>query len=111
MRERGDLEGGLATAGAGAAEEGATATDSVAACIWGGLRRQYAIAIHCLHGRSSDAAQSCYLCLRPPSSAILDRKNARFWTFRAHSNAKPAPAPVKSDQAGTEFVRARIVPC
>jgi hypothetical protein len=46
MRERGDLTG-LAAAGAGptiaAADLAATATESVAACICRGLRRQYAI--------------------------------------------------------------------
>jgi len=43
MRERGDLAGL-----AGAAEDGATATESVAACICQGLRRLNAIA-SCLH--------------------------------------------------------------
>jgi len=38
MRERGDLPGR-----GGGADDGATATVSVAACIWGGLRRRYAI--------------------------------------------------------------------
>jgi hypothetical protein len=42
MPVRGDL-GGLAAAGADTDDNGATATESVAACICRGLRRQYAI--------------------------------------------------------------------
>jgi hypothetical protein len=38
MRERGGLAGFTGT------DDGATATSPVAACIWGGLLRQYAIA-------------------------------------------------------------------
>jgi len=49
MRERDDLAGLAGTDAGGDAEAdaeadmGATATDSVAACIWDGLWRQYAI--------------------------------------------------------------------
>src|SRR3984957_5233048 len=45
MPVRGDLSGraGLGAADAGKAEAGAMATESVAACICPGLRRQYAI--------------------------------------------------------------------
>jgi hypothetical protein len=49
MRERDDLTV-LATMGAGTADGGATATESVAACICLGLRRQYAIESLPSHG-------------------------------------------------------------
>ena len=53
MRERGDFGGLTATA-----EEGATATDSVAACICPRLRRQYAIGLPAFTGASNGARQS-----------------------------------------------------
>jgi hypothetical protein len=43
MPERGDLSGLADLGAAGKADAGATATESVAACICPGFRRQYAI--------------------------------------------------------------------
>jgi hypothetical protein len=67
MRARGDLAG-LAPVAADAADEGATATESVAACICRGLRRQFAIEITAF-ARAPDALPphpvSC--CIAGPS--------------------------------------------
>jgi len=67
MRERGDLTG-LAAAGAGTADDGATATDSVAACICHELRRLYAIDI-----LPSPAATGNRLPIQPN---VLERTSA-----------------------------------
>ena len=72
MRGRGDLAG---FAG-GTADEGATATDSVAACICGGLRRQYAI--ESLPSRAGlEAARFTMINLVPFSSEA-----APFWAAK-----------------------------
>ena len=65
-----------------ARDDGATATELVAACICPGLRRQYAIG-SCPHMRVSNAARFTYNCLvlvPERSSTLPGRGNARFRT-------------------------------
>jgi hypothetical protein len=64
MRGRGDFTGFAATA-----EEGATATDSVAACICPRLRRQYAIELSAFtHGLERSRQSTSYAFSREAAS-------------------------------------------
>src|SRR6202163_4295594 len=89
MRERGDLAGFTGTAAGGA-----TATESVAACICRGLRRQYAI--ESLPSRADleigPGLDTTWITCGLPerSSTPFGQVNARFSDVRAQSNLKTA---------------------
>ena len=104
MRERGDL-----AAFTGTGEEGATATDSVAACICLELRRQYAIRIIASTRREPRYGPRILPNVLSSEVAPLGHGNARFRTFERSL----APNRRLSDQIGdsvAEFDRARTGP-
>src|ERR1700675_4557057 len=104
MRERGDL-----AAFTGTGEEGATATDSVAACICLELRRQYAIELLPLRAKSLDTAPRYYLMYYRAKQHPFGQGDARFRTF----GRSLAPNRRPSDQIGgsvAEFDRVRTDP-
>src|ERR1700694_1369307 len=102
MRERGDL-----AAFAGAGEEGATATDSVAACICLELRRQYAIELLPSRAGSRDTAPGYYLVCCRAKQHPFGQRNARFRT----SGRSLTPNRRPSDQIGDSLGGIRPGPC
>src|SRR4051812_7404081 len=84
MRERGDLTGFT-----GAADDGATATESVAACICNRLWRRYAIgSVAFIYGPDVIASQYNPVGPRANRYPVRARKHSTS-DIRAQSNAKP----------------------
>src|ERR1035441_6368390 len=104
MRDRGGLAG-LTAAGAGTAGAAATATDSGAACIWGVLRRQYAIGITTFTGHETGPFL-LLVRLEPSSIPAGGRESAQISHVRTQSNAKSGHSPIKSETAFAGFDRA-----
>ena len=109
MPARGDLAG-LAAVAAGAAGEGATATESVAACICRVVRRQLAMD-HCLRaGHGSRPASSCVMLhfraepppFRPERAAFGCRTQSTAKSAVPRSNwRQPLPnSPAPATKAG-----------
>src|ERR1700694_316696 len=91
MRERGDLSGFTGTG-----NEGATATESVAACICPGLRRQYAIRITAFTCGPRMRPALYYLVCPRAKQHPFGQRNARFRT----SGRSLTPNRRSSDQIG-----------
>src|SRR6185312_16937813 len=85
MRARGDFAG-LAPVAADAADEGATATESVAACICRGLRRQFAIEL--LPSRTGVPARLILSCCLSRPGRQFHRERTTVGP-RTQSTAKP----------------------
>src|SRR5260370_38325086 len=99
MRERGDLAGFT-----GAGKDGATATDSVAACICPGLRRQYAIgSLPRLRGLEWGPRQknNCLAPSRTKPVRLLGHENARFLASgRSLTPNRPSPDQIRATRRG-----------
>jgi hypothetical protein len=101
MRERGDLAGFT-----GASNDGATATESVAACICRWLRRQYAIAS--LPSRAGPRIRPASYDLSTVSDAAAAPRSAATFDF-GHPGAvyrESGSLPIKSEAAFPESVHA-----
>src|SRR5258707_6033037 len=106
MRVRGAL-----TTFAATGAEGATATDSIAACICSRLRRQYAITITTFaRGPRTRPANLLPKCFSGEAAAMAGAETLDFCNWGNTNQTPTRNPPIQSDAALLAMFRARHVP-